>query len=64
MVTFKESFVDDSNTNKVLINHRTNVVCKLGMFNKFIYSYSYSKSIYILSKTENPYLFNFKLFQV
>jgi hypothetical protein len=60
MVTFKESFMGKY-ARKVIINHYTNMLCKVDTCS---YQYSYSNSIYILSKTENPYLFNFKLLQV
>jgi hypothetical protein len=59
MVTFKESFITPlKNEKKFIINANTNLLCKLDI----LVSNNSPFSFYILSRTENPYLFNFKIF--
>jgi len=61
MVTFKESFTDDSrvNSNNMIIDMDKRMVCKL-LFDNNHNSYITSSTIYILSTTTNPFLFTFK----
>jgi hypothetical protein len=61
MVTFKESFTDDSrvNSNNMIINMDKRMVCKLLFDNNYNF-YINSSRIYILSTTTNPFLFTFK----
>lgn len=61
MVTFKESFTDDSrvNSNKMIIDMDKRMVCKL-LFDNNHNIYMNSSRIYILSTTTNPFLFTFK----
>lgn len=61
MVTFKESFTDDSrvNTNNMIIDMDKRLVCKL-LFDNIHFICTNSSRIYILSTTTNPFLFTFK----
>jgi hypothetical protein len=61
MVTFKESFTDDSrvNSNNMIIDMDKRMVCKLLLDNNHNI-YINSSGIYILSTTTNPFLFTFK----
>ena len=61
MVTFKESFTDDSrvNNNNMIIDVDKRLVCKL-LFDNNHNIYINSSRIYILSTTTNPFLFTFK----
>lgn len=61
MVTFKESF-HIGNTrynNRLIINNNTKLICKL-MYDNFSSQRFDVHRIYILSTTENPFLFTFK----
>jgi hypothetical protein len=61
MVTFKESFTDDSrvNSNNMIIDMDKRMVCKLLFDNNHNICINSSR-IYILSTTTNPFLFTFK----
>jgi len=61
MVTFKESFTDDSrvNSNNMIIDVDKRMVCKL-LFDNNHNIYINSSRIYILSTTTKPFLFTFK----
>jgi hypothetical protein len=61
MVTFKESFTDDSrvNSNNMIIDMDKRMVCKLLFDNNYNF-YINNSRIYILSTTTNPFLFTFK----
>jgi len=61
MVTFKESFTDDSrvNSNNMIIDMDKRMVCKM-LFDNTHSNHGDSSRIYILSTTTNPFLFTFK----
>lgn len=59
MVTFKESFTHHSTkfNNNMIINN--SMVCKLMLTRSYTFTNS-NTPIFILSTTENPFLFTFK----